>query len=127
MLTKNDILQAIYKARLPAGGYWITAGAGLVMHGVKEQTRDIDIGCTLDLFSSLKAQGYSSTNAKDGTRMLSLTDELDVFENWAVDEVTHIEGLPVATLPSIRKQKVALGREKDQADIALIDQVLGKT
>ena len=43
------------------------------------------------------------------------------MEDWETEEVVEIEGLRSASLLSIRKQKEALGREKDLRDIALID------
>ena len=47
-----------------------------------------------------------------------------MLEDWETEEVVGIEGLPAASLMSIRKQKAALGREKDLRDIALIDAFL---
>ena len=42
MLHKEDIIKVLRDMNLPLGEYWITSGAGLVIHGVKEATRDID-------------------------------------------------------------------------------------
>ncbi|MDT8715351.1 hypothetical protein IAI10_01505 [Clostridium sp. 19966] len=49
MLYKEDIIKILKDVDLPLNEYWITSGAGLVIHGVKETTRDIDLGCTTNL------------------------------------------------------------------------------
>lgn len=47
-----------------------------------------------------------------------------MLENWFVDEIEIIDGLPVGSLESIKKQKSGLGREKDINDIKLIDEYI---
>ncbi|ERI95024.1 hypothetical protein HMPREF1982_00510 [Clostridiales bacterium oral taxon 876 str. F0540] len=49
MLYKEDIVRILKEMNLPLSEYWITSGAALVMHGVKETTRDIDLGGTTSL------------------------------------------------------------------------------
>ncbi|MPM69703.1 hypothetical protein SDC9_116651 [bioreactor metagenome] len=41
-----------------------------------------------------------------------------------MEKIEFIEGLPVGTLESIKKQKAELGREKDMKDIKLIDEFI---
>jgi hypothetical protein len=50
--------------------------------------------------------------------------EIELFENWAVDFIVEIDGICVASLACIRKQKAELGRQKDWEDIELIDKRL---
>ena len=126
MLNKQDILRRVAQFGYPAYQYWVSAGAGLVLHGVKALTRDIDIGCGEALGQALIAQGKTCQRMADGTRKIQVDDKIDVFENWFVDEMIEIDGICVATLSSIRKQKVALNREKDWEDIRLIDAFMGK-
>lgn len=45
-------------------------------------------------------------------------------ENWFVDEIIIADGLPVAALESIKKQKMQLGREKDIKDIKMIEKYI---
>lgn len=35
MLLKETIIKMLYDLNLPASEYWVTSGAGLVLHGVK--------------------------------------------------------------------------------------------
>lgn len=127
MLYKKDIIAIIKSLDLPEDGYWISAGAGLVLHGVRETTRDIDMGCTTAVFEKLMKREHVDLPPHGTERAMSIDDTVEVFENWAVDRVETASGLPVASLADIKVLKVRLGREKDLADIRLIDSFLGKT
>ncbi len=126
MLYKEDIVRILREMNLPLSEYWITSGAALVMHGVKETTRDIDLGCTTSLVEQYIDKGCKYKAANDNTRIVEVSDEIEVLENWFVDKVEVIDGLPVGSLESIKKQKLELGREKDINDIKLIDEYINK-
>lgn len=121
MLLREDIIQTIKSMNLPSQEYWITSGAALVIHGVKETTRDIDLGCTSILIDKFIKEGCKYRLVEDNSRIVEVTDKIELLENWCVDEILIIESLPVASLESIKKQKSQLGREKDLSDIKLID------
>lgn len=121
MLLREDIIQTIKSMNLPSQEYWITSGAALVIHGVKETTRDIDLGCTSILIDKFIKEGFKYRLVEDNSRIVEVTDKIELLENWCVDEILIIESLPVASLESIKKQKSQLGREKDLSDIKLID------
>jgi hypothetical protein len=124
MLTKLDIITILKDEHLPLEEYWITSGAGMVLHGTKEFTRDIDLGCTTALIEFLIDEGYPCKLASDHARTVTVGNYIEVFENWCVDEIIYVDGLPLATLESIKKQKEVLGRDKDFLDIKLIDEFL---
>ncbi len=124
VLRKQDIIRSMRALDLPKADYWITSGAGLVMHGVKAETRDIDIGCTTKLCNDLIRQGMPITWLSDGTKRIKINEIIEAFENWSVDRIDEIENLPVASLESIKAQKVKLGRDKDRKDIELIDAIV---
>lgn len=124
MLYRDDIIKIIKNMDLPMNEYWITSGAGLVIHGVKDNTNDIDLGCNTSLIEYFIENGCEFTITKDKSRIVKINDLIELIENWFVDEVTIIDSLPIATLNSIKKQKIELGREKDISDINLIDNYL---
>ncbi len=127
MLGREDILEILKDVPLLGEDCWITSGAALVLYGVKEQTRDIDLVCTTEAADCLEAQGVAFRRSPLGnTRIFAYSRQIEVLENWETDEVVQVEGLPAASLMSIRKQKEALGREKDLTDIRLIDSFLEK-
>jgi hypothetical protein len=121
MLQRRQITEMIKEINLPENGYWISSGAALVLHGVKDATNDIDLGCTSELFESLLKRGYTYKVLEDNTRVITISDWIEILENWTVDNIELIHGLPVASLESIKKQKAQLAREKDFKDIKLID------
>lgn len=126
MLNKEAILIKIKTLNLPITDYWITAGSALVIHGVKESTNDIDLGCTNALFQHYLEKGFKCRSGKNNSRILIIDDDVELIENWLIDEIEFIEGLPVGTLESIKKQKINLGRTKDISDVKLIDEFIKK-
>lgn len=124
MLYKRDIHEILKDMDLPLMEYWITSGAALVLHGVKEATNDIDLGCTTKLIEHFLEKGCKSRLAEDNSRIVMINDNIEILENWFVDKIEFVDGLPVGSLESIKRQKEALGREKDIKDIKLIDEFI---
>lgn len=121
-LHKEDILRIAAGLDFLGEDCWLTSGAALVLYGVKETTRDVDLICTRELADRLEKRGLPfKRDGLDNTRIFTVNPWVEVLEDWETEEVTEICGLRAASLCSIRKQKAALGREKDWADIALID------
>ncbi len=122
MLKREDVLRLVRTLKLPKDGWWLTSGAALVLYGVKERTRDVDLIYTTTLAGALEKGGVPfRRDSSDNTRIFALNEQVEVLENWHTDKVVELDGLPIASLPSIRRQKEALGRKKDMADIRLID------
>lgn len=126
MLHRNEIIEKVKKLDLPINEYWITAGAALVIHGIKSSTRDIDLGCSTKLCDELVQRGFQCKVAEDYKRIITINDSIELFENWFVDEIKMIDELPVGSLESIKKQKMKLARKKDLDDIKMIDDYLKK-
>jgi hypothetical protein len=124
MLYKDNIIKIIKNMNLPLNEYWITSGAGLVIHGVKENTYDIDLGCTTKLLEYFLEKGYKYRVEEDNSRIMEINDSIELIENWFVDEIELIDGLPVGSLNSIKNQKVNLGREKDIKDVKMINEYI---
>lgn len=125
MLNKEAILQKLKGLNFPVNQYCVMTGAALVLQEVKEFTRDIDIGCSEELFQSLLKQGYQVEQMKSYEGII-IDQTIEIFRNWQAENIVYIEDIPVAELYSIRKYKKDLGREKDLEDIKLIDVYLAK-
>lgn len=127
-LRRADVLDIVQGLDFFGGeDCWLTSGAALVLYGVKESTRDVDLVCTKELADRLEQRGLPfQRKGLDNTRVFAVNRWVEVLEDWDTEEVVEVEGLRAASLPSVRKQKEALGREKDWADIALIDAFLGR-
>ena len=97
-----------------------------VLYGIREETADIDLGCTPKLADRLEAEGYLYQITPGGNRWFKLGGRWEVFENWLYDSVVTLEGIPVISLKGLREMKLRLGREKDLKDVRLIDDYLKK-
>lgn len=125
-MTKLDIIERWKLLNYTPSEYWVVAGSAMVLHGLREATSDIDLGCTKVLADALESSGYKTTVLDDETRKISVAEDVEVFENWLFDEVVIIEGIPVISLKGLLEMKKQLGREKDIEDIKLIKEALLK-
>ncbi|MDF2892234.1 MAG: hypothetical protein K0R80_2601 [Clostridia bacterium] len=123
MLNRVDILQKLKNLKLPKDQYCVMTGAALVLHGVKETTRDIDIGCSERLFDLLLQQGYQLKQLKSFEGII-IDDCIEIFRNWQAEKIVYIEDTPVADICCIMRYKQNLAREKDLKDIELIHEYL---
>lgn len=123
MFQKEKIIERV--ATLPFGpkDYCVITGTALVMHGVKVETKDIDISCSKRAFQILQDQGFL---VKQGAyaRKIIYDEDIEIFEEWHKGAVTMIDGISVASLESVIQMKNQLGREKDQWDVARIQRFL---
>ena len=125
-MNKEDILSKLGKFKYGPEGFWLVTGAALVLYGVKEETSDIDMGCTSEAADRLEADGFLFKVMEDGNRQFKIDGDIEVFENWLCDKIETAEGYPVMSLKGIRETKLRLGREKDLRDIKLIDEFVSR-
>lgn len=129
---KQALIQRLKGLPFPENEYWVVAGGAMVLHGFRQQTRDIDLGCSTFLADRLEQQGYFVSRCDDGTRRILYSEDMEsrysneeknfieIFENWIEGTVEIVSGVPVVCVDGLLKMKEKLGREKDLADIALI-------
>lgn len=121
MFDKDSLLQRLRELPFSEEEYWVVAGGAMVLHGVRAQTADIDLGCSTLLADKLEQQGYVVSRCKDGNRKILYSVNVEIFENWIEGTVEMIGGVPVVSADGLIQMKKKLGREKDLADIALIE------
>ena len=126
MLRKDEIIGLLNEAAFDRSEYWVTSGAAMVLHGIKETTRDIDLGCTTQMADRLEREGYAVEVLRDGSRKIVFSCAIEIFENWIEDQVILLEGLPVVSMDGMIRMKEKLGRKKDLEDIFLIKEHLSK-
>ena len=123
MFDKQSLLQRLEELSFSQKEYWVVAGGAMVLHGFRPQTHDIDLGCSTLLADKLEQQGYCVSHCEDGTRKIVYSEDIEVFENWIEGNVEIINGVPVVSVDGLIQMKKKLGRDKDLADIALIEKV----
>ena len=124
MLTRDDILRLLSDPRLDRSRCWVTAGAAMVLHGLRQSTQDIDMGCESSLADELETGGCTAVQSPEGWRRFRLTEDIDLSENFARGTVEWISGVPTVSLADILRLKRQLNRPKDQHDIALLESAL---
>lgn len=125
-MDRAEILKRLEAFPYDRGDYWVVAGAAMVLHGVRGEASDIDLGCTSALADRLEADGLFYRMTDDGRRWFRYGDSIEVFENWLCGGTLMIEQYHVITLDGLVEMKTRLGREKDLRDIALIRAFMGK-
>ena len=124
-MTRADILERLRALDWPADEYWLVAGGAMVLYGLRAETHDLDLGCTTARADALEAAGVPFEEMSDGSgRWFSVSGDVEVFENWLMDRVELVDGVPAVSLQGLREMKRALGREKDLRDVARIDAFL---
>ncbi len=123
-LSRPDILRILHQLGPLARECCLTSGAALVLYGVKKRTRDVDLICGSGTAQRLLAEGCPFHESPLEGRVFTISDLVEVLEGWPMEDTITLGEYRLSSLESIRKQKVALGREKDFADIQLIDSFL---
>ena len=132
-----DIFQKVKGLNLPLGQYVVFGSGPLAAHGIRE-TRDVDLLVLPELYDKLKQEGWEekSWETPPPGRYL-YKDNVEVGDNWDYDEYNPdpkwlienaevIDSIPFAPLEEVIKWKKAFGRDKDLADIKLIEDYLHK-
>ena len=121
MFDRHSLLQRLRELPFPAEEYWVVAGGAMVLHGFRPRTHDVDLGCSARLADELERRGFAVSRCEDGSRRISYSEDIEIFENWIEGTVDTVDGAPVVCLDGLIRMKRKLGREKDLADIALIE------
>ena len=123
MFDRHSLIRHIRELSFPEEEYWVVAGGAMVLHGFRPETHDIDLGCSTPLADELERRGCAVSRCEDGTRKISYSDNIEIFENWIEGETEIISGIPVVSADGLIQMKKKLGREKDLADIELIEKM----
>ena len=119
-MNKRDIIEQLKEFPFSREDYWVVAGSAMVLHGIREETEDIDLGCDAKLADELEKDGHLVQQTGDGSRRFRYGDHIEIFENWLYDSVKQVEGYPVISVEGLLVMKKELGRPKDRKDIRLI-------
>ena len=125
-MKKAELLARLRAFPYGTEAFWVVTGAAMVLYGLREETADIDMGCTPEMADRLESEGVPVRVMSDGNRRFRIDRETEVFENWLYDSVAMLEGIPVISLRGLREMKRRLGREKDLRDIERIDAFLAR-
>lgn len=126
LINKKDIYNIINNYKLDKDKLIIISGAAMVIHGLKESTRDIDLSVTKDYYEYL-INNYDCMLEKInefGHAVYYIGNYINFGVDYFPDDYINIGGLNVQSLESIKKLKEYLNREKDKYDLQLINKRL---
>ena len=128
-----NIIQEVKKLKLDPSDY-IVVGSGLLSALNIRRTSDVDLVVSQAIYEEYKAKGWDEKMWPKGDPTISQ----DIYEfgtDWGDDkniltledllsDRLVIEGVNFVSLQRLRYWKLTKGREKDLADVALIDNYL---
>lgn len=125
-----NIVERVKKFNLPLGEY-VIVGSGTLEALKIRSANDVDMAVTPRLFEILLATGEWEKEERYGKIFLTRSG-VDVIPSldWseyptttkeAIESALIIDGVPFMNLEELKKFKLALGRDKDKADIILIE------
>ncbi len=124
-MTRSEFIRRLEDSALDKSQYVVTAGGSLLLHGIRTETRDIDLSCTKALADELVAKGFSVTQ-RYGKRRIELAEDFEVYEEPSLPDFVLIDGIPAMTLDEVIAMKKRMAREKDLRDLELIEKYLNK-
>ena len=105
----EDIRRRLAELALDTNEYRINAGGAMVLHGLREETHDLDIWCTKKLGDAL-AQRCDVQVLPDGTRRFVPAPDVEIYENMLPGETVFLNGIPVAPLEDVLEAAIAARR-----------------
>ena len=126
-MDRQELLKQLNQFPYDRNECWVITGGAMVLYGIKEQTTDIDLGCSTRMADLLDAEGYLYRRMDNGKRWFKYKNTIEIFEGWLCDTVEMLEGFPVISIKGLIEMKQELGREKDRKDIELIKAFLKQT
>ena len=125
-MDRKGILSCLSEFPYDRNEYWVITGGAMVLYHIREQTADIDLGCSKRLADDLEADGLLFRRTDNGKRWFKYGMNLEIFEEWIMDTVETIDGFNVISMKGLIEMKQELGRDKDKKDIELITAFLNR-
>lgn len=126
-MNKKELIKR-YKALLEAFkltplDVHVSAGGAMLLHGLREETEDIDIGMTKEVFWAIRDTKkyplkHFSLPGLPEIEIVEYSKDIDLHKEDMNAALELIDGVACYTLEQLLKQKQMLNREKDQLDIA---------
>ncbi|MFA5246879.1 MAG: hypothetical protein WC408_03240 [Candidatus Micrarchaeia archaeon] len=125
---RNQLILRLQELGLPKGKYVLLAGGAMVMHGLREQTNDLDILVALDVFEALGSK-HGFVEPKGGKpKFVDLGPDVELsgnsdnaFPTDSIARAVQIDGICVQPLEDILDFKKKLNRPKDLNDILILE------
>lgn len=123
-MKRRGYLRKLDELGLDKDKYCIIAGGVMLMHGLKDDTDDIDIRVLPSYFEELKSK-FEFKKSSKYSYLYELGDNIEVaVVEFSGNDVEYIEGYPVLSLELELAWKVENNRDKDKEAIIKIKEYL---
>lgn len=129
-MKKNDIVRE-YKnflkhyPKITPNQFVLGAGGACLMHGLRTETDDMDMGLYVPLYEHIKNSGKYDSHAFNGTTVVEWSASIDLHP--LTDGATVIiDGVCCYSAERLLEQKLSLNRPKDQEDIRKLKILIGR-
>jgi glutaredoxin-related protein len=129
----SDYIKRVKELNLPEGEFFVCGSAIMDVLGIRKAA-DIDILVSPELYEKLEKEDRWKKHPKynilqDKDKICGAKITLDFMkENYSLEEVLPlavvVEGIPFMSLEMLINAKKQMGREKDFADIKLMEEYL---
>ncbi len=124
-MKKQEYLRKLSELGLDREKFCVVAGGAMVLHGIREETDDIDIKMPEEYFEEIRAR-FAVKKSPKYENLYEIGEKVEVMVGpFRREKAVKIEGFWVNGLEQELVWKVQHGRAKDQADIQRIREVLG--
>ena len=125
-MKKKEYLNKLDELSLDKDKYCIIAGGVMLMHGLKDDTDDVDVRVLPSYFEELKSR-FEFKKSSKYSYLYELGDNIEVaVVEFDKKDVEFIDGYPVLSLRKELEWKIKNNREKDKDSIIKIKEYLEK-
>lgn len=124
-MNKEQLLNLLEELNLPKDEYYILSGASLVIRGIREQARDLDLCISKELFEQIKDEYSLTEDKKNEYGFYHISDSLElVVDEKEKFNMEVCEPYNLEDLNTILNFKIKRNQPKDQVDIERIKEYL---
>lgn len=124
-MNKEQLLNLVDSLELPEEEYYILSSGCLLLYGLREQVKDLDLCVSNELFNDMITKFDIDLSSKNDCGFYRLNDLIEVVVNdKQIFNREFKDGYPVESLQSILDYKIIRNDPKDQADIVNIQNYL---
>lgn len=127
-MNKKDIIDTLKKYNFDSTKYIVISSAAMVLLGIKNTTKDIDIAVSDDYYEYL-LKNYNCKFERIneyGKKVYFIHDIINFSSTYYKNNRLIIEEIPIQTANDILELKLFLKREKDYKDIELIKEYINE-
>ena len=127
-MNKKDIINTLKKYNFDSTKYIVISSAAMVLLGIKDTTKDIDIAVSDDYYEYL-LKNYNCKFERIneyGKKVYFIHDIINFSSTYYKNNRLIIEEIPIQTANDILELKLFLKREKDYKDIELIKEYINE-